>query len=102
MAKLDRIARDAELVPRLSREAEANGMAGDLFCDLHGIVATNAAGRMMLSVMASMAEFKDRRISKRTCEALTAAKARRVRRGGGPAQHHHPERLGIGQGCRRT
>ena len=34
VAKLDRIARDAELVRRLSREAERNGMAGFLFCDL--------------------------------------------------------------------
>jgi hypothetical protein len=30
VAKLDRIARDAELVLRLSREAAANGMAGFL------------------------------------------------------------------------
>jgi hypothetical protein len=34
VAKLDRIARDAELVLRLSREAAPNGMGGFLFCDL--------------------------------------------------------------------
>ncbi len=82
VAKLDRIARDAELVLRLSREAEANGMAGFLFCDLPDIDATTAAGRMVLSVMASVAEFEGRRISERTKEALAAAKARGVQLGG--------------------
>ena len=82
VAKLDRIARDAELVLRLSREAEANGMAGFLFCDLPDIDATTAAGRMALSVMASVAEFEGRRISERTREALAAAKARGVKLGG--------------------
>jgi DNA invertase Pin-like site-specific DNA recombinase len=82
VAKLDRIARDAELVLRLSREAEANGMAGFLFCDLPDIDATTAAGRMVLSVMASVAEFEGRRISERTREALQQAKARGVKLGG--------------------
>ena len=82
VAKLDRIARDAELVLRLSREADANGMAGFLFCDLPDIDATTAAGRMVLSVMASVAEFEGRRISERTREALAAAKARGVQLGG--------------------
>ena len=82
VAKLDRIARDAELVLRLSREAEANGMAGFLFCDLPDIDATTAAGRMVLSVMASVAEFEGRRISERTRDALAAAKARGVKLGG--------------------
>lgn len=82
VAKLDRIARDAELVLRLSREAEANGMAGFLFCDLPDIDATTAAGRMVLSVMASVAEFEGRRISERTREALAAAKNRGVKLGG--------------------
>jgi len=82
VAKLDRIARDAELVLRLSREAERNGMAGFLFCDLPDIDATTAAGRMVLSVMASVAEFEGRRISERTREALQQAKARGVKLGG--------------------
>lgn len=82
VAKLDRIARDAELVLRLSREAQANGMAGFLFCDLPDVDATTAAGRMVLSVMASVAEFESRRISERTREALAAAKARGVQLGG--------------------
>lgn len=82
VAKLDRIARDAELVLRLSREAEANGMAGFLFCDLPDVDATTSAGRLILSVMASVAEFEGRRISERTREALQQAKARGVKLGG--------------------
>ena len=76
VAKLDRIARDAELVLRLSREAEANGLGGFLFCDLPDVDATTSSGRMILSVMASVAEFESRRISERTKEAMAAAKAR--------------------------
>ena len=82
VAKIDRIARDAELVLRLSREAQRNGMGGFLFCDLPDVDATTAAGRMVLSVMASVAEFEARRISERTREALAAAKARGVKLGG--------------------
>lgn len=82
VAKLDRIARDAELVLRLSREASANGMGGFLFCDLPDVDATTAAGRMVLTVMASVAEFESRRISERTREALAAAKDRGVKLGG--------------------
>jgi DNA invertase Pin-like site-specific DNA recombinase len=75
VAKLDRLARDAEFVLRLSREAEANGLAGFLFCDLPDVDATTSAGRLILSVMASVAEFESRRISERTRDALAAAKA---------------------------
>ncbi len=82
VAKLDRLARDAEFVLRLSREAEANGIRGFLFCDLPDIDATTSAGRLILSVMASVAEFESRRISERTKDALAAAKARGVKLGG--------------------
>ncbi len=82
VAKLDRIARDAELLLRLTREATANGMGGFLFCDLPDVDATTAAGRMVLTVMASVAEFEARRISERTKEALAAAKQRGVKLGG--------------------
>ena len=82
VAKLDRIARDAELVLRLARESERNGMGGFLFCDLPDVDATTAAGRMVLTVMASVAEFEARRISERTREALKAAKERGVKLGG--------------------
>jgi DNA invertase Pin-like site-specific DNA recombinase len=82
VAKIDRLARDAELVLRLSREAAANGMGGFLFCDLPDVDATTAAGKMVLSVMASVAEFEAGRISERTRDALAAAKARGVKLGG--------------------
>ena len=82
VAKLDRLARDAELVLKLSREAERNGFGGLLFCDLPEVDATTAAGRMVLTVMASVAEFESRRIGERTREAMAAAKARGVQFGG--------------------
>lgn len=82
VAKLDRLARDAELILRLSREAEANGIGGFLFCDLPDIDCTTAAGRLILGVMGSVAEFESRRISERTKDALAAAKARGVKLGG--------------------
>lgn len=81
VAKLDRLARDAELVLRLSREADRNGFGGLLFADLD-VDASTAAGRMVLSLMASVAEFEARRISERTREALAAAQARGVKLGG--------------------
>ena len=82
VAKLDRLARDAEFVLRLAREAERNGMAGIWFADLPDVDTTSAAGRMVLSVMASVAEFEARRISERTREALAAAKAKGRKLGG--------------------
>jgi len=57
-------------------------MSGFLFCDLPDVDDTTAAGRMVLTVMASMAEFQARRISERTTEALAAAKARSVKLSG--------------------
>ena len=72
VAKLDRLARDAELVNRLSKEV----------ADLPDVDATNAAGRMILGVMAQVAQFEAERIGERTREALAAAKARGVKLGG--------------------
>ena len=45
-------------------------MGGFVFCDLPDIDATTSAGRMVLTMMASVAEFEARRISERTKEAL--------------------------------
>ena len=81
VSKLDRLARDAEFVLRLSREAEANGLAEFLFCELPEIDATTSAGRLILSVMASVAEVESRRISERTREAMAEASRRGVKFG---------------------
>ena len=82
VAKLDRVARDAELVNRLSKEVAGNGFPGLLFADLPDVDATNAAGRMILGVMAQVAQFEAERIGERTREALAAAKKRGVKLGG--------------------
>jgi DNA invertase Pin-like site-specific DNA recombinase len=46
-----------------------------LFCDLPDL-PPGAAGKLMLTVIASIAEFEAGRISERTKAALQAAKAR--------------------------
>ncbi|MGB0714043.1 MAG: recombinase family protein [Gammaproteobacteria bacterium] len=93
VAKLDRLARDTEFVLRLSSEAEKNGMGGFLFCDLPDVDATNAVGRLILTVMASVAEFEARRISERTKDALAARKARGLPMGSQcPAYRGHETR----------
>ena len=76
VAKLDRLARDAELINRLSKEVAGNGFPGLLFADLHDVDPTNAAGRMILGVMAQVAQFEAARIGERTREAPAAAKAK--------------------------
>lgn len=82
VGKVDRLARDAEFVLRIDRETRANGMAGILFADLPEADTSTANGRMLLGLMASIAEWEAGRISERTREALAAAKARGVKLGG--------------------
>ena len=82
VGKVDRLARDAELVLRLDRETRAHGALGILFADLPEADTSTANGRMVLGLMASVAEWEAGRISERTREALAAAKARGVKLGG--------------------
>ncbi len=76
VAKIDWLARDTGFVLKLANEVEKNGMGGFVFCDLPEIDATTSAGRMVLTMMASVAEFEARRISERIKEAVAATKAR--------------------------
>jgi DNA invertase Pin-like site-specific DNA recombinase len=76
VAKLDSLARDAELVQRLAREDDSNGFGGLLFADLPDLDATTAGGRKVLCALASVAKIESRRIPERTRELLTQARAR--------------------------
>ena len=66
VAKIDLLARDAGFVLKLANEAENNAMGGFVFCDLPDIDATTSAGRIVLKMIASVAEFEARRIIERT------------------------------------
>lgn len=78
-AKLDRLARDVDVV----REVVRSGVRV-AFCDLPDL-PMDASGELMVNIMASFAEFEARRISERTKAALAAAKARGARLGNGGA-----------------
>lgn len=82
VASLHRIARDAELLQHLSREAEDPALAGIRFCDLPEVEGSGAEGRIALRLLAAVAGFESRRISERTRESMAAARARGVRFGG--------------------
>ena len=80
VAKLDRLARDAELVNRLSREVAGNGFPGFLFADLPDVDATNATDRMVLGVMAQVAQLEERREGGRPWRRGSQSSARTKRR----------------------
>jgi len=75
VAKLDRLSRDAAMIIDIidSKEPVA-------FCDFPDI-PEGAAGRFMLMMFASVAEFESRLISQRTKAALAEAKKRGVKLG---------------------
>jgi DNA invertase Pin-like site-specific DNA recombinase len=77
VAKLDRLSRDVDFLRQCVREIDG---AGVVFCDLPDL-PPGAAGKLVLTVMASIAEFEAGRISERTRAALQAAKARGVKLG---------------------
>ena len=71
VAKLDRLARDVQVVLSLS-----DRLAGRvLFCDFPDI-QPGPVGRLMLTLLAAVAEFEARRISERTRDALLEIKSR--------------------------
>jgi DNA invertase Pin-like site-specific DNA recombinase len=69
VAKLDRLARDSGFLLKLY-----DGNVPIVFGDLPEIDGS-AAGRLMVQMMANIAEFERRRIGERTREALAALKA---------------------------
>jgi DNA invertase Pin-like site-specific DNA recombinase len=72
VAKLDRLARDTRFLLQL-----LDGDVPIVFGDLPEVDGS-AASRLVVQIMASMAEFERRRIGERTREALAALKARGV------------------------
>lgn len=71
VAKLDRLARDVKMILAI-----VDSGVRVRFIDLPDIDTGTATGRLILTVMASLAEFEARRISERTRDALAAKKAR--------------------------
>jgi DNA invertase Pin-like site-specific DNA recombinase len=76
VAKLDRLARDVRMILSI-----VDSGVKVRFVDLPDIDTTTATGRLILTVMGSLAEFEARRISERTRDALAAKKARGDRLG---------------------
>lgn len=78
VAKLDRLARNARF---LLTVIEGAGEAGVVFCDLPA-VPPGPVGRFIVTQMAAVAELEAGLISKRTKEALAAAKVSGKKLGG--------------------
>ncbi len=76
VAKLDRLARDVQLILSI-----VDSGIVVRFVDLPEINPNDPTGRLMLTMMASFAEFERRLIGKRTKDALAAKKARGERLG---------------------
>ena len=77
MAKLDRLARNAEFLLSVVRES---GDGGVVFTDLPQLPA-GASGKFILTLFAAVAELEAGLISQRARAALAAAKARGVKLG---------------------
>ena len=77
VAKLDRLARDAKFLLHL-----ADSEVPLLFGDFPDMDCTTPVGRMVLTQMASVAEFERRRISERVKAALAQAALRGTKLGG--------------------
>jgi DNA invertase Pin-like site-specific DNA recombinase len=82
VAKLDRLARDVELIAGLVKETERNGFGGLLFADFPDVNPATAEGELFINQMAAFAQFEARRISQRTKAGLAVAKSKGVLLGG--------------------
>ena len=77
VAKLDRLARDVALILKL-----VDSGIPILFLDLPEISADPIVGRLVLTIMAAIAEFESRRIGQRIKEALARRRARGLKQPG--------------------
>jgi DNA invertase Pin-like site-specific DNA recombinase len=82
VSKLDRLARDVELIAGLVKETERNGFGGLLFADFPDVDPSTAEGELFINQMAAFAQFEARRISQRTKAGLAVAKSRGRKLGG--------------------
>ena len=82
VAKLDRLARDVELIASLVKETERNGFGGLLFADFPDVDPSTPEGELFINQMAAFAQFEARRISQRTKAGLAVAKSKGVQLGG--------------------
>ena len=80
VAKLDRLGRSTLDVLNLDALARAEGW-GLVLCDVPGLDTATPEGRMLLTQLASFAQFERDRIAQRTREALAVKKAQGVRLG---------------------
>jgi DNA invertase Pin-like site-specific DNA recombinase len=83
VTKLDRLARDTVDMLELSEEIGARG-AGFKSLAESWADTTTSAGRLILTVMAGVAEFERARIRERQAEGIKAAKANGVYKGAKP------------------
>lgn len=80
VAKLDRLARNVRVALEIEEDYATRHGWGIVFGDLD-IDTSTAAGKMQLSMFATVAKFERDRISERTREALAVKKAQGVRLG---------------------
>ena len=80
VAKLDRLGRSTLDVLNLDALARSEGW-GLVLCDVPGLDTATPEGRMLLTQLASFAQFERDRIAQRTREALAVKKAQGVRLG---------------------
>lgn len=92
VAKLDRLARNADFLQTIQKQM---GEQGVVFCDMSDINATGPNGRFVIGIMAHVAQLEADLISQRTIAALVAAKARGVKLGGNPGNLLLPDRKGV-------
>lgn len=98
VAKLDRLARDAQFLLSI---VDGSGEAGLRFCDLPDIPA-GPFGKFMVTMIAAVAELERGMISQRTRDALQAAKARGVQLGNPQLRAGSPEMAAVARKARQA